>query len=205
MPTGIYKRTEYHKRRLSEARLKRKEKFGYINSPEARKKISQGVKDFYKNNPQAREILSEAKKGNKNPAKKLEVRQKLRELNLGKNNPNYGKPRSIKSRKKVSASHQGIKLEEWTHFTSFEPYGPEFNDTIKKKIRKRYNYICQLCGDKIIKQKLRKFLCIHHIDFNKKNNSEENLTPLCNFCNTSVNKSREEWTDYFQNRINIFK
>ena len=46
-----------------------------------------------------------------------------------------------------------------------------------------------------------KEIAIHHIDYNKKNNNPLNLISLCNFCNVSVNASREEWTNYFQNKL----
>lgn len=119
-------------------------------------------------------------KGTKNPwnrnPDKIEKHSKRM---LGKNNPNW---------------HDGI---------SFEPYSLEFNNRLKRKIRKKYNYICQLCGDKILKNTKKKSLCIHHINYDKKNCREENLIPLCNSCNSSVNKSREEWTDYFQNKMRI--
>ena len=147
--------------------------------------------------------MGESKSGDKSPSKRPEVREKLRIANLGEKNPNYGKKRSLETKKKTSASHQGIPLEEWTHFTSFNPYSPEFNDRLKKYLRKKFNYICQLCGDRIIKQTPKKFLCIHHINYNKKDCREENLIPLCNFCNTSVNKDREDWTKFFQNKLNL--
>ena len=150
-----------------------------------------------------REKLREIRLGDKNSSKRPEVRKKLREINLGEKNPNYGTHRSFESRKKTSASHQGIPIEEWTHFTSFEPYSPKFNDRLKKYLRKKFNYICQLCGDRIIKQTPKSFLCIHHINYDKKDCSKENLIPLCNLCNTSVNKSKEDWINFFQNKLNL--
>ena len=196
--------TEETRRKISEA------KKGHIVTKETRKKISNNAKtnpNFgmrgKKLNKEAKRKIGLAKLGDKNSSKRPEVRKKLRELNLGEKNPNYGKHRSLKSRKKTSASHQGISLKEWTHFTSFEPYSPEFNDRLKKYLRKKFNYICQLCGKIITKQTPKKFLCIHHINYDKKDCREENLIPLCNLCNTSVNKSRKDWINFFQNKLNL--
>ncbi len=96
----------------------------------------------------------------------------------------------------------GENHPNWLNGISFEPYSPEFNKKLKEQIKKRDNYRCQLCGDfipKFVSQKRR--LDVHHIDYNKKNNNPNNLISLCHFCNNSVNKNREDWTNYFQNKI----
>ena len=41
------------------------------------------------------------------------------------------------------------------------------------------------------KQEFKKILAIHHIDYNKKNNKEENLITLCRSCNVKVNFNRK--------------
>lgn len=51
MPKGIYKREPHSKetkQKMSLSRLKRKEKLGYINSPETREKLSNNLKQLYK-------------------------------------------------------------------------------------------------------------------------------------------------------------
>lgn len=60
---------------------------------------------------------------------------------------------------------------------------------IRKQIYKRDNYICQDCGIKCISKKYLKnkkesnrIIQCHHIDYNKKNNKEENLITLCLKC-----------------------
>lgn len=50
MPKGIYKRTIEHRKKLSKARLARKERLGYLNSPETRKKMSESRKEKFKKN-----------------------------------------------------------------------------------------------------------------------------------------------------------
>lgn len=53
MPKGVYIRTEETKRNMSIARLKRKERLGYLNSPEARKKQGKAISGA--NNPNWKE------------------------------------------------------------------------------------------------------------------------------------------------------
>lgn len=113
----------------------------------------------------------------------------------------------LKARGKKNPEHSrrmlGKNNPNWQNGKSFEPYSPEFNKILKKKIKKKYDFTCQLCGDKRLKNTKKKFLCVHHINHNKKDCGEENLIPLCNLCNSSVNKSREDWTNFFQNKIII--
>jgi len=82
---------------------------------------------------------------------------------------------------------------------SYEPYPSDFNNILKRCIRKRDNYTCQKCY-KTQKQELitiNKKLSIHHIDYNKFNCSEFNLITLCNKCNHTVNSNRDYWFAYF--------
>ncbi len=94
---------------------------------------------------------------------------------------------------------KGEKNNNWQGGISFEPYGLEFNKKLKEQIRKKYHYRCQQCFRH--QNELLYKLSIHHIDFNKKNNSEENLIPLCRNCHCQTNFKRENWIDYFKNRI----
>jgi len=83
-------------------------------------------------------------------------------------------------------------------------YPVEFNDTLKEKIRKRDNYICQNCGMDN-SQHIVKFGCnlsIHHIDYNKFNNCLTNLITLCYSCNSKANFNKNYWTNYFMFKLN---
>jgi len=94
----------------------------------------------------------------------------------------------------------GEKNPNWRGGKSFEPYAIEFNNNLKKQIKLRDGHVCQLCKEYIpkYKSKKEKFLSIHHIDYNKKNNETNNLITLCNFCNSSVNKNRVDWMNHFR-------
>jgi len=39
---------------------------------------------------------------------------------------------------------------------------------------------------------------VHHIDYDKNNNTEENLITLCWSCHSKTIFSRQKWTDYFE-------
>ena len=102
------------------------------------------------------------------------------------------------------AWNEGLPPEQqpmWLGGISKLPYAFEFNEKLKEQIRKRDNFTCQLCYDTILKNTQKRFLTCHHIDYNKLNSNPNNLITLCNFCNISVNKDREDWTKYFQDRL----
>ena len=83
----------------------------------------------------------------------------------------------------------------WQGGLSFEEYPQEFKQ-IRKFILERDNYACQ---DPNCEHKTGILDC-HHIDYNKKNNSLENLVTLCRSCHTKTNgkKLREYFTNYYQ-------
>lgn len=54
------------------------------------------------------------------------------------------------------------KHPDWQGGKSFEPYTIDWTQDLKKAIRKRDKYTCQICG------KEPAIYC-HHIDYNKKN------------------------------------
>ena len=99
----------------------------------------------------------------------------------------------------------GIKNPMWKGGLSFLPYPSQFNNYLKRKIRKRDNYICQKCG--ITEEQHLKIygaiLYIHHIDYDKQNNQENNLITLCNKCNIKANYNRKYWKQYFKEKIRM--
>ena len=66
-------------------------------------------------------------------------------------------------------------------------YGFGFNNKLKNKIKGRDENCCQLCGD-------TKKLEVHHIDYDKNNNEENNLITLCRKCHGITNYNRGFWT-----------
>lgn len=102
-------------------------------------------------------------------------------------------------RRKVSEARMGEKHPNWRGGISFEPYGLEFNDKLKEIIRIRDHYRCQECFRN--QDELGYKLHVHHIDYDKQNNNEENLISLCRNCHSQTNWRREDWTDYYSRRV----
>lgn len=44
-------------------------------------------------------------------------------------------------------------------------------------------------------------LSVHHINYNKYDQTEDNLISLCKSCHTKTNFSREDWTIYFYEEV----
>jgi len=87
----------------------------------------------------------------------------------------------------------------WRGGSSFEPYSPEFNRRLKKKVRKRDGYQCRLC-DMSQKEHLERFgkpLSVHHINYCKTDHSMINLITLCMVCHGKTNGNRE----YYENLL----
>jgi hypothetical protein len=109
------------------------------------------------------------------------TKQKMREARL--KNPVYF----------VGDSHWN-----WHGGSSFEPYSKEWTKELKKQIRERDNYKCQLCGIK--ETEYYQKLSVHHIDYNKNNLNENNLVSLCRKCHIKTNCKRDYWISIFKNK-----
>jgi Ni/Co efflux regulator RcnB len=179
---------EITKKKISRA-LKGNKNQEKVRSEETRRKISETRKRLFK------------ERGWLNT---LETRKKIGKAGLGRTAWNKGKKFSEESRKKMSLS--ALKRYEnpenhynWKGGKSFEPYTIEFNRRLKKKIKERDNFTCQLC---LVKEKdYYQKLSIHHIDFNKNNCVDENLVTLCRSCNSKVNYKRDYWQNYFKEKV----
>lgn len=149
------------------------------------------------------------------------TKRKIGAAQTGSKNHNYGEKASEKTIKKMQKSHKGLntwskgrKLTEehktkigdsqrgdkcyaWRGGISFEPYSTDWTETLRRAIRERDNYICQLCG----KLQGDHAHDVHHIDYNKKDCDPLNLITLCHGCNAKANSNREFWTNYFKNKM----
>lgn len=102
-----------------------------------------------------------------------------------------GRKLSKEHRSKLSLGHGGTGIPYEN-----SDYSEEFNDSLKESIRKRDEYRCQICGLK--QEKNYRKLDVHHIDYNKKNCKENNLTSLCYNCHKKTNYNRKHWINYFK-------
>lgn len=118
-----------------------------------------------------------------------------------KGNQNGFKKGQTPWNKGLKGFRSGEKSNFWKGGISFELYPIDWTETLRRSIRERDKYICQLCGKIQIQEleEIERKLCIHHIDYNKKNCCPDNLTTLCHSCNVKVNFNRDYWTDYFDN------
>lgn len=163
---------------------------GKHHTKETKEKLS---KNTSARRPEVRLKMSLAKKG-----KKLseEHKRKISEIAKKKGFGLWMRGREISKeiRKKMYESRRGKytgeKATNWRGGKSFEPYTIDWTETLRRSIRERDNYICQLCN--------QYGNTVHHIDYDKKNCSPNNLITLCLSCNSKVNFNREYWKQYFQ-------
>lgn len=109
---------------------------------------------------------------------------KVRKALKGKRNA-LGTIRSEEFRRKVSqtlGNNQG--------WISFKPYSFEWTSSLRRSIRERDKYLCNICS--------KYGNNVHHIDYNKKNCNPNNLITLCRSCHSKTNHNREKWKKYFK-------
>lgn len=86
---------------------------------------------------------------------------------------------------------QGEGHWNWQGGISKKPYSFEFNLTLKNYVKRRDGNRCILCS-------CTDDLCVHHIDYDKKNSHLNNLITLCKRCNSKVNFGRNFWFSFFK-------
>jgi hypothetical protein len=203
MPKGIYNRSEKEKNRLRNLNIGRTpwnkdKKTGLIPKSAFKKghKLNEGRKFSEKH----KENLSIAKLGNKNALghRKSEITKEKQSIKM------QGRHLNTETEFKVG-QFQGNKHHNWKGGISSEEYDQEFDKDLKERIRKKYNYRCQECFREQVElydKNGRKYkLIIHHIDYNKKNNQENNLIPLCRSCHAQTLYNRNDWIKHYQKKI----
>lgn len=168
-----------------------------------------------KHKPETIEKISKAKMGS--PAywkgKKIpkEARENMSKARMGRftgeNSPTWkgGKPQCKKCGKIITyqkeicyscfaKDYRGDNHWNWQGGISFEPYSIDWTNTLKRAIKERDKYTCQVCGG-------QDDLVVHHIDYEKTNCSPENLITLCRGCHTKTNYNRENWLSFFKKTI----
>jgi hypothetical protein len=103
--------------------------------------------------------------------------------------------------------YKGNNNPAWIDGSSYENYPQEWTESLRESIRKRDNYECQNCNmteeEHIIVY--GQVLHVHHIDYNKKNCSKNNLITLCHQCNLRANRNRNYWKEFYQNKLEVYQ
>ncbi len=161
-------------------------------------------KKGYEPTKEHRRLNSITKRGSRNPMKRKEVRKKQSETRKrlfkeGKIKPTKywkGKKHTKEYKRKMSLSLSGEKNPMWKGGLSKEEYTINWTNTLKLSILERDRYKCRICRKHQVE--LNEKLCVHHIDYNKKNCNPENLITLCRSCHTKTNTNRNKWIIYFK-------
>lgn len=82
----------------------------------------------------------------------------------------------------------------WEGGKTFEEYSTDWTETLRRSIRERDNYVCQLCS----KQQGDVAHDVHHIDYDKQNCNPSNLITLCHSCHSKTNHKKDYWLTYFK-------
>lgn len=183
-----YKYSEKSKRKMSEVRMGEKNHFyGKKHSEEAKKKISK-----------AKRGKITWMKGKRHSEKS---KQKQSESMKGKKPWNEGLTDcySKKTKELWRQKRTGENNHQWKGGISCEPYCQQWIDKeYKQSIKERD-------GNKCLNPECNKItnkLCLHHIDYNKKECKPSNLITLCVSCNSKANKNREWHKSWYQAIIN---
>ena len=145
--------------------------YGKSPSLETREKLRTSSKAIW-DIPCHRESHVARMKGNKyregvkhTPETKAEMSAVRTGLRVGENHPLYGTSPTMDTRRKSSATRQGIPYDEWEGFATDSPYCPKFNEVCRESNREKYDRRCFLSD--ITEEKNGKKLSVHHIDMNK--------------------------------------
>lgn len=106
---------------------------------------------------------------------------------------------SGKERNCYKCANTGKNNPAWQGGKAKEKY-KGFDRQIRKQIRFRDNFKCQICGKKQVTWGDEKTnqLEIHHIDYSKEHTIAENLIGLCKECHIRTNFERDSWIVYFK-------
>jgi len=169
----------------------------YQMTEETRKKMSE-VRIGKKHSEETKRKMSETRKRigygkwNKGHRHTEETKRKISQALKGRPTKYHGKgfqkghPDLVpkESRKRQGLKIKGEKNYLWRGGKSFEKYGIEWTQTLKRSIRERDHYTCQLCG----KLQGDTAFIVHHIDQNKRNNNPNNLVTLCRSCHMEIHQ-----------------
>jgi hypothetical protein len=201
---------EYYKKLFSEKfKGEKNPMYGRKLSEEHKKKLLEGIRNHVDSleTRQKKSMICKGVPKSEEHKRKISETFKKNKISDGANNPFYGKSHDKKTKFILSKiAKERFKIKEnhpsWKGGISFEPYTKDFDDNLKEKIRNRDNNICQNPNcNKLIKTKGD----IHHINYIKKDCTEDNLITLCKSCHTKTNNHREYWQQFYEYLILLKK
>lgn len=116
------------------------------------------------------------------------TKKKMSRANRGRKLGPFSKSHRRNLSKAMKGKWTGNKNPRWNGGIGFEPWGREYSLELKKTIRERDGFACRECG----KKESRRKHCVHHIDFNPRNNHPENLITLCRPCHTEKHRGERD-------------
>ena len=201
------KRTKFKKKgRKQTEETKQKIRMSHIGlkaSEETKKKMSKSHKEnptcYWKGKTLSEEhkqkIQETTKKTYENPEIRLSCGRKGREIL--ESQKQAIKNHMLKAWKDPEFRNKLIRenANNWQDGISFKEYGYDFDKYSRAKIYERDAHTCQnpkceRCSSK---------LDTHHIDYDKKNNAEQNIISLCTSCHTKTNFNRNMWKEFYKN------
>ena len=183
---------------------------GYKHTEETKKKMSL-LRTGKKFKPFTEEHKEKIRQSNIGKKRSEETKRKLSESHKAPRPYRLGITHTDETKKKISDTLKKnpvrywlgkkkyddiTKCNFWKGGISYEKYTVDWKDTLKISIRERDHYQCQICG----KNQGDTSHPVHHIDYNKKNCSPDNLITLCRSCHAKTNFKREYWIKYFNQR-----
>jgi hypothetical protein len=150
-----------------------------VNRPEVRAKMSKTSKEI-NNRPEVKAKISKTSKEYMN-------RPEVRAANSKRHKELWQDP-------SYRAKMCGPNAFSWRGGISCEPYCPNWTQDYKELIRARDGDRCMNpdCNGTV------KRICVHHIDYDKKNCCPSNNITICMSCNSRANKNRSWHTKYYQ-------
>ena len=195
MPTGIYQRSHKQIEQIGSLGKSNKGKSPWTKNKKCLQ-VSINIKNYIKRHPNFG-----FQKGNILGFQKGHHPETEFKKGHSKSKNAYVFPKGHHSKTEFKKGHKLNQLDKnpnWKDGISFEPYTTDWTEDLKESIRKRDDYVCQICG--IHQDELKGFnrkLDVHHIDYNKKNLNPKNLISLCRSCHMKTNHNREYWIKYF--------
>jgi len=122
--------------------------------------------------------------------RKEKLKQRMKDNDFG-----VGLKHSDEFKIKQAERLEGSKNHAWRGGISFDEYCKIFSvQEFKDMIKERDNNICLNPSCK----RMKTYLVIHHIDYDKQNCDLKNLICVCNSCNSLANTNREWHKSWYQ-------